>query len=114
MQFVPINPPSLHRWLRRGMAVGFATGLIAIAVGYILSWHAGNMEPLEGVFWHMILLTMPTSLVVMKVAESTPEIVGPWAAFFLAFVVLPVVQGGLVACVLWSLDAIVRRRWSLT
>src|SRR5262245_13967283 len=106
------RPPSLLRWILRGTLVGFAVGVAAIAIGYWLSWRADNMEPLEVVFWWMMIATAPLSFALMALAEAAPAAIGAWLEFFLAFVIMPIVQGAVVALLLWSADWLIRRRRS--
>ena len=102
----------LRRWLWRGALIGMCSGAAAIAVGYALSWRAGTTEPLEGMFWWMMRVTTPLSLVVIGMADSIPAAFGPWMTFVIGFIVLPAIQGALVGFVLWTAVRVVRWRAS--
>jgi len=104
------QPPSLRRWVFRGALAGLVVGVAAFAVGGLLSWRAGDLEPLEGVFWMMIIATAPLSLTVSSLVEALSAIVGPWAEDIFAFLILPAAQGAFLTLLLWSLDRLIRRR----
>jgi hypothetical protein len=112
MRLTSSTQPVLQRWLWRGALIGMGFGVAAITAGYALSWRAGNMEPLEGTFWWMMTATTPLSLAVISVADCAPCAIGPWTAFVIAFVVLPVIQGTLVALILWTAVRVDRWRAS--
>jgi hypothetical protein len=107
---IVLNSTSRSRWLAAGAAAGLAVGAAACGLGYFWSARVGSMEPLEGVFWWMFTLTLPLSLLGMSSASLIPGVAGAWFSWALQFFVIPILEGTVIAFVIWYARGYFRRR----
>ena len=102
----PANQPtqtgSLRQWLIGGAATGVGVGLAVLAAACAVSWQGDTAEPMVSGFWLMVSATMPFSLAYVWASTQFPLLGSPWAALASGFVLLPAMQGGAVAVVLWA------------
>lgn len=106
----PRPSSSVARWLRRGALLGLAVGLGALVGGAVLSWRQGDASPLDDMLARAFYATAPLSFLAVPLPSLLPAPVAGWFSLLLHFVLLPAVQGALLAALLWGGRALRRRR----